>query len=114
MQIEFPKFNVRKEESDETYTRMFACGVYYGHEEIPRLEFCNEDLTVTSSGRIISTPLGNVTVTADDPSKTFPVLNPTTGETSMMTYGEFMWIFGQLWFSKMAEIEADKLVSPAP
>jgi hypothetical protein len=113
MTVEFPKYNVRQEAHDETWTRMFACGVYFQDGETPRLEFCNEDLTLTSSGRKIKSPLSPVSIIADDINKKFPVINPVTGETTQMSYGEFMWIFGQLWFARMAENDAPA-ATPAP
>lgn len=97
MAISFPEYNVRIEQQDKTYTRMFAAGVYYNYEEIPSINFCREDITITSSGKILKENLSPQKLDASDISKTFPVLNPMTGETSQMSYGEFMWIFGQLW-----------------
>lgn len=105
MGIEIPKFNVRTNAAgDETYTRVRAVGCDFKDGALPTVDFHREDKMTSASGAMSQyDTLPMLRADATDLSKSFPVLDPTTGAVTDMTYGQFLWIFYQFWLS----VEAD-------
>ena len=106
--MDFPKYNVRKNGSEETWTRMFAAGVYNTYNENPRMEICREDITTfEGSTKTITEPLESLFMTDDEETLTleFQYID-IDGTLKTATVANFLAMFGGIYFL------AEKLNTP--
>lgn len=78
----------------------------------PSAVIVEEQLTTLSDGTVLKKDLGNLPVTYD-PSATFPLLNPTTGEptTTTLTHADFYSIMYSLYVH-VATLRDEALAAP--
>lgn len=50
------------------------------YQGLPMVRFGEEEITLLSDGKTVNTPLGDLFEPFSDPTKTFPLLNPVTGD----------------------------------
>ncbi|MFC7460747.1 hypothetical protein [Hydrogenophaga defluvii] len=66
--------------SGQKWVRSNSVQISNPYQGLPVVRFGEEEIAVLSDGKTINTPLEGLTEPFTDPAKTFPLLNPVTGE----------------------------------
>lgn len=73
--------NYREEPlSGQKWTRSNSVSIINPYQGTPVIRFGEEEIAILSDGKTVNTPLAGVSEAFSDPSKTFPLINPQTGE----------------------------------
>lgn len=79
------------------------------YQGVPEVHFGEEEITLLSDGKTLNSNLPGITIPFVDPTKTFPLLNPVTGEEFGVnsTYQEVYVILHSLYIALAKERDTE-------
>lgn len=67
--------------SGQKWVRSNSVHISNPYQGVPVLRFGEEEITTLSDGKTVNAPMQGLVEPFSDPAKTFPLINPVTGES---------------------------------